>query len=236
MTELIYHTDSYCDRFTARVVGIDADSHAVALDRTAFYPGGGGQPCDLGTLAGRQVSRIARQGEVIWHFVESGGLPAEGDEVVGELDWQRRYLLMRTHSALHVLSAVVWRRLKAQVTGGAMEAGAGRLDFELPSLSRELVEGIEQACNEEIAAHREIAVRFLDRQQAEAIPDLIRTKVNLLPASITTVRAIEIEGLDTQADGGTHVANTSEIGSVSIPRYKSKGAENKRLYVELDAD
>lgn len=233
MTELIYQTDSYCDRFTALVVEVDLDNGAVALDRTAFYPGGGGQPCDRGTLSGLEVSRVARNKGDVWHFLESAELPKKGERVVGDLDWQHRYLLMRTHSALHVLSAVVWHRLQAQVTGGSMKPGTGRLDFELSGLSRELVQSIEQACNEEVAAGREIVVRFLDRGEAEEIPDLIRTKVNLLPASITTIRAIEIVGLDMQADGGTHVADTSEIGPLSIPRYKSKGADNKRLYIEL---
>jgi misacylated tRNA(Ala) deacylase len=205
----------------------------VALDRTAFFPGGGGQPPDHGTLAGSPVSRIERDGERLWHCLQTESLPAVGAEVEGELDWRRRYSLMRTHSALHVLSGVVWRDWQAQVTGGSMEPGAGRLDFEFESLTRDLVEEIEARCNAEVEAAREIRVGFLPRAEADQVPDLIRTKIALLPAGITVVRTIEIVGLDLMADGGTHVANTSEIGTIRIPRYKSKGAINKRIYLAL---
>lgn len=233
MTELLYQSDSYLRRFDATVVGIDLERKALALDRTAFYPGGGGQPCDVGTLEGLPVERVTRDGDTVWHIVVGKQLPEEGDRVRGEIDWDRRYLLMRTHTALHVLCGVVWKKLGAHVTGGNMSPGEGRLDFELEGLHRSLVEELEKDCNTEITAARPIEVRFVPRHEVEKVPDLIRTKVDLLPASLTEVRTIEIVGLDTQADGGTHVANTSEIGSIAIPRYKSKGALNKRLYVEI---
>ncbi|MEJ2084889.1 MAG: alanyl-tRNA editing protein [Acidobacteriota bacterium] len=233
MTELLYQRDSYLQRFSATVVGIDQQRRALALDRTAFYPGGGGQPCDLGMLGGLAVERVSRDADTIWHILAAGQLPEEGDRVQGRIDWDRRYLLMRTHSALHVLCGVVWRRLRAKVTGGNMSPGEGRLDFELEGLNRGLVEELESECNREIAAARPIEVRFLPRQELEKFPDLIRTKVDLLPASVTEIRIVEIVDLDTQADGGTHVAATSEIGGIAIPRYKSKGALNKRLYVSI---
>jgi len=233
LTELLYQTDSYLRRFDATVVGIDLERKALALDRTAFYPGGGGQPCDVGTLEGLPVERVTRDGDTVWHIVVGKQLPEEGDRVRSEIDWDRRYLLMRTHSALHVLCGVVWQKLGAHVTGGNMSPGEGRLDFELEGLHRALVEELEKDCNTEITAARPIEVGFVPRHDVEKVPDLIRTKVDLLPASLTEVRTIEIVGLDTQADGGTHVANISEIGSIAIPRYKSKGALNKRLYVEI---
>ena len=233
MTELLYQSDSYLDRFSATVVDTDLERNALALDRTAFYPGGGGQPCDVGTLEGLPVERVTRDADTVWHILGAELLPEEGDRVRGEIDWDRRYLLMRTHSALHVLCGVVWNKLGSHVTGGNMSPGEGRLDFELEGLNRALVDELERDCNREITAERPIEVHFVPRQALERIPDLIRTKVDLLPASITEVRTIEIVGLDTQADGGTHVANTSEIGPIAIPRYKSKGALNKRLYVAI---
>lgn len=233
MSELLCHTDAYLREFEATVTESDSAAQLVALDRTAFYPGGGGQPCDLGTLAGLQVAAVRREGKRIWHRLVGGELPHTGQRVQGAIDWPRRLLLMRTHSALHILCGVVWRDLRAQVTGGSMEPGTGRLDFELDSLSREWVTEIEAKCNLEIAAKREIRVRVLPRHEAMRVPDLIRTKVNLLPATLEEIRTVEIVGLDLQADGGTHVANTSEVGHIRIVDYKSKGASNKRLYLEV---
>lgn len=215
-------------------VGVDSEGRRVALDRTVFFPGGGGQPHDLGILAGLPVESVSREGELVWHVLGGEGtLPAEGDRVEGQLDWERRHALMRTHTALHVLSAVIWRDYEAKVTGASMEPLRGRMDFELEGLSAELVREIEARVNEEVVADRAVRVDFLPREEADRRPELIRTKVSLLPASITVVRTVEIEGLDLQADGGTHVAQTGEIGTVSIPEYKSKGRLNKRLQLTL---
>jgi misacylated tRNA(Ala) deacylase len=237
MTELLFQTDSYVQEFPATVVAVDADEGAVALDRTAFFPGGGGQPCDLGALqAGDHtaaVTRVKRQGERVWHRLD-GELPALGASVTGRLDWQRRYRLMRTHTALHILCGVVWRDYGAQVTGGNMEPLQGRMDFEFASLQRQLVQEIEAKINAEVRQGRDVRVQILPRQEAFRIPDLIRTKINLLPAGITEVRTVEIVGLDLQADGGTHVANTREVGGVRVVDYKSKGKINKRLHIALD--
>ncbi len=236
MTEQLYQTDSYLQDFDAVVVAVDGQ--AVALDRTAFYPGGGGQPADVGSLAwdggSSQVVKVKRQGPEVWHTL-SGELPGEGTPVHGQLDWQRRYRLMRTHTALHVLCGVVWRDYGASVTGGNMEPFKGRMDFEFETMREELVAEIEASVNAEIAKDHPVRTAILPREEAFEIPDLIRTKINLLPPQIQEVRTVEIVDLDLQADGGTHVANTSEVGLVRVVDYKSKGAINKRIYIELDA-
>ena len=239
MTELLYHTDSYTKEFQAVVASALPAERTVVLDRTAFYPGGGGQPCDFGTLTVDGVSypvvRVRKQGDDLLHFLGGdASLPAEGSVAHGALDWARRYLLMRTHTALHILCGTVFRDYGALVTGGEMEPGRGRLDFEFETMRGELVREIEAAINKEAAQGRAIRVQILPREEAFQIPDLIRTKINLLPAGITHVRTVEIVGLDLQADGGTHVRNTSEVGTIRVADYKSKGAINKRIYIEIN--
>ena len=233
MTELIYQTESYVRTFEAKITGVDEAQNAVLLNRTAFYPGGGGQPNDTGTLTvdGRtyNVTKVAR-GNL--HFID-GELPPEGASVQGEINWKRRYQLMRTHTAMHILCGVVWRDYQASVTGGNMEPLKGRLDFEFERMEKELVAEIEAAINAEVEAARDVHVNILPREEAFQIPDLIRTKINLLPEGIAEVRTVEILGLDLQADGGTHVANTREVGPLAIIDYKSKGRINKRLTVGL---
>jgi len=237
MTELLYQTDSYLREFDAVVAAVDADAGRVALSRTAFYPGGGGQPCDAGSLAvgaaAHVVTKVAKEGDSVWHYLATPLLAGEGQGVRCAIDWARRYALMRTHTALHILCGVVWRDYGAQVTGGNMDPGAGRMDFEFATMHGDLVAEIESKCNREVAAARELRVRILPRAEAFAIPDLIRTKINLLPEGIQQVRTVEIVGLDLQADGGTHVANTREVGTIRVTDYKSKGAINKRIYIEV---
>lgn len=236
MTELLYQTDSYLREFTATVTAVDAAAGRVALDRTAFYPGGGGQPCDLGALTFDggtvAVTQVKKEGDLVWHWLR-GGLPAEKQVVGGAIDWSRRYALMRTHTAMHILCGVVWRDYGALVTGGNMDPLQGRMDFEFATLRGELVGEIEAKCNTEVAAARAVRVKILPREEAFQIPDLIRTKINLLPPGILEVRTVEIVGLDLQADGGTHVANTREVGQIRVTDYKSKGALNKRIYIEI---
>ncbi|MDW8269292.1 MAG: alanyl-tRNA editing protein [Anaerolineae bacterium] len=215
------------------VTAVDETGRRVALDRTAFYPGGGGQPHDLGRLGAWPVTAVRKEGDTVWHTLAGEGLPAVGESLEGELDWERRYALMRTHTALHILCGVVWRDYGAQVTGGNMDPGEGRMDFEFATLQKELVGEIEAKCNAEVAAAREVRVRLLPRDEAFRIPDLIRTKINLLPPDIAVVRTVEIVGLDLQADGGTHVANTREVGLIRVVDYKSKGAINKRIYIKV---
>jgi misacylated tRNA(Ala) deacylase len=234
MTELIYQTDSYVKEFEATIIGIDEENNAVLLGRTAFYPGGGGQPNDTGCLiAGDQVYPVTKAARGNLHIID-GELPTVGTVVKGELDWGRRYELMRTHTAMHILCGVIWRDYQASVTGGNMEPLKGRLDFEFERMEKELVAEIEEAINAEVKAARDVVVNTLPRDEAFQIPDLIRTKINLLPEGIPEVRTIEIVGLDLQADGGTHVANTAEVGSLTILDYKSKGRENKRISVGLE--
>ncbi len=239
MSENICYTDAYAQTTDASVVAVDADANAVLLDRTVFYPGGGGQPADTGLLTGGsggswRVIGAKKRGEEIWHTIEAGSeLPALDTQVTAELDWDRRHRLMRTHSALHVLCGVVWRDHHASVTGGNMEPLSGRMDFEFETMSGDLVGEIEKAVNQEIDADREIRVAILPREEALAIPDLIRTKINLLPEGISEIRTIEIVGLDLQADGGTHVGHTGEIGHVKVIGYESKGRINKRIRIEV---
>lgn len=233
-TRLLFQTDSYLREFTAKVTAV-ADN-AVALDQTAFYPGGGGQPADSGVLRGQSAAyslkHLERKGERVWHHLE-GGLPGVGETVIGMLDWERRYALMRTHTALHILCGVIWRDFGAAVTGGNMEPLKARMDFELEAMSVDFAGVVEAAVNREVAAAREIRVRVLPRAEAFQIPDLIRTKINLLPEGIEQVRTVEIVGLDLQADGGTHVANTREVGAIKIIGHESKGKINKRLRIQI---
>ncbi len=232
MTELLFQTDSYCKEFDAVITRTIPEEKAVVLDRSAFYPGGGGQPNDVGMLGPARVTKVRKAGEDVLHILD-GELPAVGAQVRGVLDWDRRYRLMRTHTAMHVLCGTVFRDYGALVTGGDMEPLKGRMDFEFERLQRDLVSVIEAAVNAEAAKARDVRVQILPREEAFKIPDLIRTKINLLPEGIQKVRTVEIVGLDLQADGGTHVANTSEVGHIRVVDYKSKGASNKRIYIEL---
>jgi misacylated tRNA(Ala) deacylase len=239
VSENLCYTDAYLRRTDATVVEVDPEAHAVLLDRTVFYQGGGGQPADEGLLTADsggdwRVIGAKKRGDDVWHTLHTDDeLPVVETQVSAELDWERRHRLMRTHSALHVLCGVIWRDWSASVTGGNMEPLTGRMDFEFKTMSGELVGEIETRVNAEVDADREIRVAVLPREEAFAIPDLIRTKINLLPEGISDVRTIEIVGLDLQADGGTHVAHTSEIGRVKVTGYESKGRINKRIRIEV---
>ncbi|MGB6422904.1 MAG: alanyl-tRNA editing protein [Anaerolineales bacterium] len=238
MTILLYQNDSYLRSFDASVTAIDEENRAITLDQTAFYPGGGGQPADSGTLSVENivypVKRAKKVSEDVFHFIASeDNLPTVGAAAHGQIDWEYRYKLMRTHTAMHILCGVIFRDYGASVTGGDMQLLKGRMDFEFETMRKELVEEIEQAVNLEVANARSVRVEILPREEAFRIPDLIRTKINLLPEGIEEVRVVEIEGLDLQADGGTHVDSTSEVGQIRIVNYKSKGKINKRIYVEI---
>ncbi|MCI0843908.1 MAG: alanyl-tRNA editing protein [Chloroflexi bacterium] len=235
MTELLFHNEAYLKEFEAIVT--DVVEGGVVLDRTAFYTGGGGQPTDSGVLSSGgqeyQVTGIKRDDGKLVHQI-SGDLPSVGSTVSGTIDWDRRYLLMRTHTALHILCGVVWRDYGAQVTGGDMKPGEGRMDFEFENFSAEFVEELETKVNAEVAADRDISVHHLSREEADKVPDLIRTKINLLPPNIQEIRTIDIQGLDVQADGGTHVANTREVGVIKVVGHESKGRINKRIRIALE--
>ena len=235
MTELLFHSESYVKEFQAIVTGVF--DGGVVLDRTAFYTGGGGQPSDSGTLTDGdreyRVTGVKRSDGKLVHQI-AGDLPAAGATVNGLIDWDRRYLLMRIHTALHILCGVVWRDYGALVTGGDMKPGEGRMDFEFENFSAEFVDELEIKVNAEVAAGRDIHVNNLTRAEADQIPDLIRTKINLLPPNIQEIRTIDIHGLDLQADGGTHVANTREVGVIKVIGHESKGRINKRIRIALE--
>ena len=235
MTELLYLTDSYLREFEATVLEVEGSK--VVLDRTAFYPQGGGQPSDIGVLLDDQgqiyrVLKVSKKGKV-FHKLDREP-PTAGTRVYGEIDWEHRYRLMRTHTALHILCGVIFRDYKASVTGGNMEPLRARMDFELEHMSADFAQEVEEKINREVEAAHPVKISVLPREEAFQIPDLIRTKINLLPEGIREVRVVEIEGLDIQADGGTHVANTKEVGRIRVVGHESKGRINKRLRIALE--
>jgi misacylated tRNA(Ala) deacylase len=237
MTEELFLRDSYVKEFDARVQMLAG--REVILDRTAFYPGGGGQPPDKGALGvgpvrasvvdvRREAKPGGAGGEVV-HVLDNP-IPETVCDLRGELDWERRYAHMRHHTALHVLSGVIWRNFEAKVTGGQMRTDRARMDFSFPGeWTRDIVGEIERLTNEALSEERPVKVYELAREEALKNPDLIRTQVNLVPERVKVIRIVEIEGLDTQADGGTHVANTREVGQMEITGHKSKGRQNKRI-------
>ena len=260
-TEALYLRDAYQRAMDATVTAVDAARRRIALDRTVFYPTGGGQPHDTGILASLAVTEVRKEGDEIWHTLGGGARPAPGDGVAtpdnevatpgdaltspgdslpspgdaihGEVDWHRRHALMRTHTALHVLCGVIWNEWGKAVTGGNMEPLAARMDFEFDPLPDGFGTRVEELVNAELAADRPIVVSFLPRSEAVLDPSLIRTKVSLVPESVAEVRVVDIVGLDRQADGGTHVRTTGEVGRVRVVKTESKGKGNKRVRIEV---
>ena len=235
-TKLLYHENSYTFECSAKVVAVEGDE--IVLDATVFFPGGGGQMPDHGIITWdnreREGTVIAmnKRDEVVWHTLDSLP-PSVGDEVVGTIDWDFRYRMMRTHTALHILCGTIWKEFGVQVTGGQMYPDRARMDFAMENLNKERIAYIEEKINEAVEADYPIRVYTLPREKAFAIPDLIRTKINLLPPQIEEVRIVEIVGLDLQADGGTHVSHTKEVGGIKITKTENKGKINKRLEIKL---
>ena len=233
-TELLFLRDAYLTDFDAEVIDVEPDDRRLALDRTAFYATGGGQPHDTGVLGGHPVLDVRKQGGLVWHTLGGeSAVPGRGATVHGEIDWERRHRLMRTHTALHILCGVIWNQWGVPVTGGNMEPLAARMDFEFDPLPEGFKETVARLVADEIAADRPIEVSFLPRGTALADADLIRTKVNLIPESVTEIRVVDIVGCDKQADGGTHVRSTGEVGGVRVVKTESKGKGNKRLRIEV---
>ena len=230
VTDQLFLRDAYLREFDATGdIEVDPDGRRVALDRTAFYPTGGGQPHDTGTLAGQPVVDVRKEGDLVWHTLRRGRAPAGGRATVveGEIDWDRRYALMRTHTALHVLCGVIWNQWAIPVTGGNMEPLSARMDFDFDPLPDGFGATVETLVNQELAAARPIAVSFLPRAEAVLDADLIRTKINLVPETVAEVRVVDIVGLDKQADGGTHVRRTDEVGQVRVVKTESKGQKQQ---------
>lgn len=234
-TEQLYLHDAYLRSFEAAVTEVDPDGRRIALDRTAFYPTGGGQPHDSGTLAGLPIGDVRKEGDSVWHTL--GGdtpVPAPGALVQGQVDWDRRHALMRTHTALHVLCGVIWNEWSVPVTGGNMEPLSARMDFEFDPLPEGFGPTVEKLVNEELARDRPVEVSFIPRKEAVLDRDLIRTKVSLIPESVERIRVVDIVGLDKQADGGTHVRTTAEVGRIVVVKTESKGKGNKRIRLRVE--
>ncbi|HEY3013754.1 MAG TPA: alanyl-tRNA editing protein [Nocardioides sp.] len=233
-TELLYLTDAYQRSARAEVTHVDGTR--VALDRTVFYPTGGGQPYDTGTLTwaggSARVTEVRKEGDAVWHALD-GDVPPAGTEVTAEIDWDRRHRLMRTHTALHVLCGVIWNEWGVPVTGGNMEPLSARMDFELDPTPEGFGARVEELVAAEITADRPVAVSFIPRAEAVLDEALIRTKVSLVPESVREIRVVDIVGLDKQADGGTHVRSTAEVGGVRVVKTESKGKGNKRVRIEV---
>ncbi len=235
-TKLLYHENSFTFECSARVVAVEGDE--IALDATVFYPGGGGQMPDRGTITwdNREqegsVIALNKRDDVVWHSLDRLP-PAVGTEVVCTIDWDFRYQMMRTHTALHILCGIIWKEFGVQVTGGQMYPDKARMDFAMENLSKERIAYIEERVNDAIEADYPIRVYTLPRDKAFAIPDLVRTRINLLPAGIEEVRIVEIVGLDLQADGGTHVDHTKEVRGIKITKTENKGKINKRIEIRL---
>jgi misacylated tRNA(Ala) deacylase len=230
--DLLYLTDAYLTRFAAAVTRVDGNR--LALDQTGFYPTGGGQPHDTGRLGRARVVDVCKEGDEVWHTLADGDpVPTVGAEVAGEIDWERRHQLMRTHTALHVLCGVIWQTWGVPVTGGNMEPLSARMDFELDPTPENFGGRVEELVNRELERDLPIEVSFLPRETAVTDTDLIRTKVNLIPESVPEIRVIDIVGLDRQADGGTHVKSTGEVGRVRVVKTESKGKGNKRIRIEI---
>ncbi|MFM7411516.1 MAG: alanyl-tRNA editing protein [Actinomycetota bacterium] len=229
-TDLAYLRDAFVREFDATVIAV-ADNK-VALDSTYFYPTGGGQPHDTGTLGSAHVSEVRKDGDLAWHTLQ-GPIPNVGDTVHGVVDWDRRFNLMRTHTAMHILCGVIWNEWQVPVTGGNMEPLSARMDFEFDPLPEGFAQRVEELVNEAIANDHRIEVSFLPRDTAVMDEDLIRTKVSLIPETVQEIRVVDIVGLDKQADGGTHVASTKDVGHLRVVKLENKGKGNKRVRVEI---
>ncbi|MBW3019374.1 alanyl-tRNA editing protein [Candidatus Woesearchaeota archaeon] len=230
MTELIYLDDSYTKEFTAKVIKVDGDK--VYLDRTAFYPQGGGQPTDTGMLEckgeGYKVTKVKKDETGIAHYVDKEGLN-EGDEVLGKIDWERRYKIMRMHTAAHAISSALGKKFDVQITGNNLDVDKSRIDFNLDEFDRDAIEKEISKLNEAVSKGAEVSISYMPREDALKDPELVKL-ANVLPPAIKELRIVEIKGIDRQCDGGTHVKDAKEIGTIEIVGMENKGKNNRRIY------
>ncbi len=238
MAEKLYLTDSYLKEFRARVTAIDGNR--IYLDKTAFYPSGGGQPSDSGTLVDEVGSKSAviadveKSGNEVAHIADEGHGFTIGNSVLGRIDWERRYAHMRYHTALHIIDGVVHRDYQGGITGGQIYEDRARMDFDVPNMDKAMMLSILEKAQEVVNESHAVSVKFLGKEEALSIKELSRTDPgNELLRKLDTVRVIDIEGFDMQMDGGTHVANTREVGSISMLSYENKGSHNKRVTIKL---
>ncbi|MBI4173259.1 MAG: alanyl-tRNA editing protein [Candidatus Aenigmarchaeota archaeon] len=234
MTTALYLRDSYLQKFAGKVV--EAEGTNVILDQTAFYPAGGGQPSDVGAVEcdGKSfgVLAVRKSEQGIVHELDGGGLHA-GDKITGTIDWQRRYQLMRHHTASHVLCAIIHRATGALITGNQIGTDKTRVDFNLPEFDKEKISNYAKTANQMMAQGLQVTTRFLPRAEALQIPGAVKL-ATALPPEITELRIVQIGDIDTQADGGTHVRNTSEVGKIAIVGAENKGKSNRRIYFALE--
>ena len=234
-TEPLYMDDSYLRKFSAAIV--DVDEGSVALDRTAFYPGGGGLPSDTGTIRigdeELEVPVTYKKGGLIYHKLEGGGHVKLGEIVEGKIDWDRRYRLMRMHTGLHVLGAIFYGRMGALVTGNQIGVDRSRVDVDIEGFKRELIGGMLEEVNGILSEGRKVKIYYLPREEALRIPGIVKL-AGAMPPNVKRLRIVEVEGIDIQADGGPHVANTKEVGKLILLKTESKGRRNKRIYFTLE--
>ncbi|MBI2674870.1 MAG: alanyl-tRNA editing protein [Candidatus Aenigmarchaeota archaeon] len=235
MKGALYLSDSYIREWEAMVEA--AEGRIILLDSTAFYPAGGGQPADKGIMKnpdGRvfSVLSVSKRDGRIYHEVDSDGLKA-GESVSCELDWERRYRLMRMHTATHILCAVIHKHTRALITGNQLDVERTRVDFNLDDFDKNKVQGYADEANKIIAQGKDVRIYFMKRGEALSIPSVVKL-ANSLPPQIEELRIVEIPGIDLQADGGTQVRNTSEIGRIRIEAMENKGKNNRRIYFTLE--
>jgi misacylated tRNA(Ala) deacylase len=234
MSDGLYLHDAYLREFDARVVASNASE--VILDRTAFHPEGGGQPADAGRLTSASgvhwpVTGVTKSPQGIVHRIE-GPPPPPGEALHGVIDWDRRYICMRYHTCLHILSGVVFHRFGSDITGGQIYLDRARMDLSLPEFDRNVADQVVAEVNRVVARNFPIVVRFVPRAELERTPGLVRVDAQLVP-EVRELRVIDIQGFDAQADGGTHLHSTGEVGPVTLQKIENKGARNKRLYLTL---
>jgi len=238
MTKLLFQTDSYIKEFEAEIIAIEDD--AIILDKTAFSFRGGGLQSDTGVLITSQNQKydvnevIFRNGKVLHILSPSPTENMLGEKVKCTIDWDNRYRQMKMHTALHSISSLLYKKYGSTVTGGNITPEKSRVDFEIDHLRQNRVQAIEQEMKRIIEEGHDVSISFMEREEALKDPDLIRTKVNLIPESVKIIRIVEIKDVDKQADGGVHVANTKEIGTFKPLKSENRGKNNKRLYFTLE--